>query len=278
MSAAARNGYREAWVRFGNWCKRKSRLTANPFIGVPKADEKADPLRKRRALNENELRQLLKVAGLRPLAERGRETVSRDNDEQENKASRRGWTKAALTLDTIDAAAERARIVLADKPDMIADLEQLGRERALIYKTLVLTGLCKGELASLTVGQLELDSEPAYAVLHAADEKNRQGSGIPLRADRADDLRQWIADKLEAVRSEPIRIDAAIPVRLPADTPLFNVPTGLVRILNRDLQAAGIPKRDERDRTIDVHAMRHLWHAAKQRRYNPANRTSGYAA
>ena len=38
--------------------------------------------------------------------------------------------------------------------------------------------------------------------------------------------------------------------------PLFTVPAGLVRILNRDLQAAGIDKADERGRTIDVHALR----------------------
>jgi integrase len=30
----------------------------------------------------------------------------------------------------------------------------------------------------------------------------------------------------------------------------------LVRILDRDLRAAGIPKRDDRGRTVDVHAMR----------------------
>ena len=37
------------------------------------------------------------------------------------------------------------------------------------------------------------------------------------------------------------------------------MPTGLIRILDRDLKAAGIPKRDERGRTIDVHAMRHTF-------------------
>lgn len=50
---------------------------------------------------------------------------------------------------------------LAKRSDVIAELEQLGRERALIYKTLLLTGLRKGELASLTVGQLNLDAEYA---------------------------------------------------------------------------------------------------------------------
>ena len=38
--------------------------------------------------------------------------------------------------------------------------------------------------------------------------------------------------------------------------PLFDVPTGLIRILDRDLQAAGILKRDDRGRTVDMHAMR----------------------
>jgi len=46
---------------------------------------------------------------------------------------------------------------------------------------------------------------------------------------------------------------------LSADTPLFTVPRGLVRILDRDLQLAGIPKVDERGRTVDVHALRHTF-------------------
>ena len=35
------------------------------------------------------------------------------------------------------------------------------------------------------------------------------------------------------------------------------MPSGLVRILNRDLAAAGIPKVDERGYSVDVHALRH---------------------
>ena len=45
-------------------------------------------------------------------------------------------------------------------------------------------------------------------------------------------------------------------LRLPASTPLFRVPSGLARILDRDLAVAGIPKRDERNRVVDVHALR----------------------
>jgi len=46
---------------------------------------------------------------------------------------------------------------------------------------------------------------------------------------------------------------------LPPDAPLFTVPKGLVRILDRDLLLAGIPKVDERGRTVDVHALRHTF-------------------
>ena len=41
-----------------------------------------------------------------------------------------------------------------------------------------------------------------------------------------------------------------------ADTPLFDVPEGLGRILDQDLKLAGIPKKDDRGRTVDVHSFR----------------------
>jgi integrase len=67
--------------------------------------------------------------------------------------------------------------------------DAVGRERALIDKTLVLTGLRKNELATLTVAQLRLDRPTAYLELDAADEKNREGNDVIVRADLASDLR-----------------------------------------------------------------------------------------
>src|SRR5262249_35997282 len=131
-----------------------------------------------------------------------------------------------------------------------------GRERALIYKTLVLTGLRKGELASLTVGQLDLTPGAEYLQLDAADEKNRQGNAVPLRADLAADLRNWLSGKLAVRQAQAHSEGRPVPIRLPADTPVFKVPTSLRLSLDRDLKAAGIPKRDDRGRTVDVHAMR----------------------
>src|SRR5262249_37882113 len=101
--------------------------------------------------------------------------------------------------------------------------------------------------------------EVAFGQVEAADEKNREGNAIPVRDDLADDLRQWLAHKLARLQAEALRTGAPIPARLPPDTPVFNVPSRLVMILNRDLCLAGIPKRDDRGRTLDVHALRHTF-------------------
>ena len=143
-------------------------------------------------MTEAELLKLLQVARLRPLAEFGRETLAVDASEAEASGKRRkrsNWTYKPLTLDALPAAVERARERLADNLDFVAEQEQLGRERALIYKTLVLTGLRRGELASLTVAQLELVGPMPFVLLNSANEKNRQGSTIPLRRDLAAELR-----------------------------------------------------------------------------------------
>jgi integrase len=255
MSPVTRNCYRESMVCFGNWCRRTRRLTNNPFEDLPRAVQNGDRRHQRRALTEAELLRLLKVARLRPFAEYGRE-VAKKAAAKRSRSSRATWSREPLTFDDLDAAVERARAALIDNPDLIAELEAVGRERELMYKTLVLTGLRKGELASLTVGQLDFSGPVAYAVLNPQDEKNRKGSNIPFRADLATEISSWLVDRLAESQSEARWRKQPIPVRLPASTPLFNVPSGLTRIFDRDLAVAGIPKRDERNRVVDVHALR----------------------
>ena len=50
----------------------------------------------------------------------------------------------------LEVAARRGREALRGRSDYLARLDRLGGERSLIYKMMVLTGLRKGELASLT--------------------------------------------------------------------------------------------------------------------------------
>ncbi len=221
VSASVYNGYVEAWVAFGNWMIGKringrrsnmqgeKRLLVNPFGGIGKRDKSQDRRRVARAMTEAELSRLLKSARERPVV--AAETV------------RRGPNKG-----------ERL-IVLSD--DRRAKLERLGAERALIYKTAILTGLRKGELRSMSVCDLSFGDVP-FVKLQARNEKNRQGSTLPIRSDLAAELRTWIAGKSST-------------------DPVFRVPSGLLDILDKDIEAAGIPKIDAEGRVVHFHALRH---------------------
>jgi integrase len=213
MSARSRNAYLEGVNAFCNWCVGSDpiRMRANPFASIPRSNVKADPRRRRRSLKEEELIWLLNVAVSRPL--------------HDARMVRRGKKNGTAIADL--------------RPETVFRLERLGRERALVYKTLILTGLRKGELASLTLAQLELTTSPARIHLKAADEKNREGSVLPVRSDLATDLAAWIAE-------------AGL---TPTDN-VFTIPSALRKILDRDLKAAAIPKRDDRGRTVDVHVLR----------------------
>jgi integrase len=253
MSARTRNSYLTAAAAFANWCADPDirRLLRNPFEGIGKLNEKADQRRKRRAMAEAEMIQLLRVARERPLLE-------------------------ALTVRKGPRKGERYANV---RDDVRQRLELIGQERALIYKTLVLTGLRKGELASLAVAQLSLEGPSPFAELDAADEKSGEGNTLPLRADLAEDLREWLAGKLRRLQEEARLRGQAVPRQLPPETKVFDVPDKLSKILNRDLKAAGIPKRDERGRVLDVHALRHTYgDVAEQRRRVAADGPGGHAA
>jgi integrase len=250
-SARTVNAKLATLTAWGNWLVESGRLTANPFARLRKLDEADDVRRQRRALTADEIDRLLIVARLRPLAQFGRPTLRIVDDSRPAK-SRATWKRAELTFDTIVDAAERGRARM--RPDAAEQFDGLGRERALIYRVLVTTGLRRGELAALTVGDVLLDDDRPAIVLRGADAKNGKRATLPLRADVAGELRAWIDDKAEAVCRQ--RVGVAGVVRAIDDVPLFDVPDKLVRILDRDLAAAGIPKRDDRGRTVDVHAMR----------------------
>jgi integrase len=221
VSAAVYNGFVEAWVAFGFWCIGKrmagkrfhfngeKRLLVNPFEGMRRRDAKQDRRRVARALTENELVNLLDATKRRPL--------------QDAMTIRTGANKDAIAA---KVSSERQR-----------KLEQLGMERALIYKTFVLTGLRADELRTLTISDLSFGDVP-FIKLRYSNEKNRKGSTIALRSDLATELRAWIAGR---ERTELV----------------FNVPSGILRIMNRDLAAAGIPKVDADGCVVHIHALRH---------------------
>ncbi len=240
MSPGSRNDFRQELLTFANWCVRTQRLIENPFALVPRANAKVDPRRKRRALTEDEIKRLLYVARRRPLAEHGRPSQKRTKGRPRSKHSRRTWQFAELNYVSLEAAVTVARRRLLGNLKFRRQLIDLGVERELIYKTMLLTGLRRGELASLKVRQLHLEGKNPFVELAAANEKNRKGSRIPLRRDLAAEIRGWI--------NSQGKVDPQAPV--------FSVPKHLLKALDRDLRVAEIQKVDEHGRTVDVHALR----------------------
>ena len=219
------------WWAFCTWAVSNQRLASNPLAGLSKADE-THVRRQRRALSSDELGALLEAAETRPL--RDAQTI------------RRGKNRGRQLAKVSESENER--------------LVSLGRERALTYKTLVYTGLRKGELASLTVADVRLDEATPFLQLSASHSKNGQAAQIPLRADLADELRAYLAAKLEAYRQNTLADGRSeIPVVLPGGTPLFSIPRDLIRVFDRDLAAAGIAKTDAAGRTVDIHCLRHTF-------------------
>ena len=233
-------------MAFCNWCVETDRLAVNPLARLCKADEHSDRRHTRRALTEVGVARLLKAARLRPVAEFGRLTIHKPKEECRG---RRTWYQQPLAYENLEAAYQRGLAKLADRPDELADLEFEGRQRALMYRILLTTGLRKGELLSLTIGRMMLDDPQPHAVLLAKDEKAGRGAKIPLRSDVVAEVREYLDLWL---RREGWKLP-------PLGRKLFEVTYNLTGMFNRDLAAASIPKRDERGRVLDVHALRHTF-------------------
>ena len=228
LGPRTRNRYRSAVVALAGWCVKSGRLSANKLTALPVANEKADRRRQRRALDESEISRLLDAAERRPLIE-------------------------AMT---VRRGRNKGKLLASVKPDAKDRLIRLGRERRLIYLTLLSTGLRKSELRSIRVHQVILNGDQPGIDLLADDEKNSEGSYIPLRADVVDELRKWLDDRRRERADQDVLKFNAGPEDSRADELLFRVPDGLGKIFNKDIELAGIAKRDERGRVVDIHALR----------------------
>ena len=156
------------------------RLDSDPLLVLRLVETETDIRRRRRAFTEPELQRLLDVARTRPV--RDAETLRR--------GERKGEQAAKL------------------KPEYRATLERRGHERALIYKTLVLTGLRKGELTALRWADVDLDGETAWLTVRAETAKNKRNESIPIRDDLLTSLRAW---RTECGTPEPTSLVFEVP-------------------------------------------------------------------
>jgi integrase len=212
MDAApnTRKKHHSAMSGFVKWLFKRKRIERNFMLTVDVPT--GDVVTKVRSLDANELQRLLNTARERPL--------------REDLLIRRGARKGQLL----------ARV----RPEIRAMREREGRERGLLYKTSMLTGLRKGELERLRVGFIDFNHSP-YPILDLPAEatKNKKPAKLLLLPGFAEELRQWVQDTGKGEQDL-----------------LFNVPDKLNLIFQRDLRAAGIDVQDKKGAVAKFRSLR----------------------
>jgi integrase len=209
--SSTRNHYLGTIKAFARWCFETKRMGENVLGSI--ARSRGEIRRRRRALTEDELVRLIRAARARPL--------------QEVLTIRSGKRRGERVADT-------------RRPETRARVERLGWERSLIYKTLVFTGLRRGELDALQACHLKLDGPRPHLALPGAMTKNGEIANLPLRQDLAEDLRRWLEATGKSGTDQVLKVNR-----------------NFYKVLRLDLKMAGIPYKDQQGRTIDVHALRH---------------------
>jgi len=111
-----------------------------------------------------------------------------------------------------------------------------GHKRAMIYRLAVESGARANEIRQLRKADFDFDNYTVTVRDHTA--KNRSEKTLPLRPDTAAEIREMLSRKL-------------------SDAQAFKVPGKPIDMLRPDLEAAGIPYRDDAGRYADFHSLRH---------------------
>jgi integrase len=222
QAARTKNMHRRIAVMFFNWLEENGRVPMNPIGGKKVKTFKIqakDRKRKRRGLQVDELRRLLVVAREQPLKDA---RIGRGG-----RPRRDGKRKEARPAEL--------------KPKTIAKLERRGRERELLYRIAIYTGLRRKELSYLRISHLHLDLDQPLIDLPGEYTKNGNPARIPLVPSLVTELRSWIADTARRAKD-----------------PVLTVPckSNLSKIHRRLLVQAEIVYKDEEDRYADFHSLR----------------------
>jgi integrase len=111
-----------------------------------------------------------------------------------------------------------------------------GPDRALLYRLAAETGIRRGELMQLTVGDFDLVGLTITVPAKVA--KSGKERVVPLSPNMASRLRQGFSSKLPTARA-------------------IDVPDRTAEMLRVDLEAAGLPYKDDRGHCFDFHSLRH---------------------
>jgi integrase len=117
-----------------------------------------------------------------------------------------------------------------------------GPERALLYRLALETGLRQNELRSLTRRSFGLTAAKPTVTVQAAYSKRRRDDVLPLRPELAGELKAFLL------------------LHTP-EAPAFRMPVKrtMSHAFRADVDASGVPWRDDTGRVADFHALRHTF-------------------
>ncbi len=154
-------------------------------------------------------------------------------------------------LKRFDATPKTVRRAITPE-EIMRLLEVAPEHRRIFYETAFCSGLRAKELKSLTVHDLDLRRGGLH--LHAKWTKNRMAGFQPLPSAVLEHLNGFVESGQAAAlyRRNYIRHDTKYEY---PEEPLLYVPSNTSRMIERDLEAAGIPKWTEEGK-VDFHALR----------------------
>lgn len=202
------------------WAERVGLIAQSPIERMPRLPEtEATKRYRRRAMSEDEIARILAAA---------------EADDRKNENAARGWSRAKGTLRALGAPRPRV-------------------PQAPLFRFLLEAATRYGETVRVTWADLDLE---AWSVtLRAETTKAGRSRTIPIREDIAREL-AGLREIHERVLGRGIG---------PRD-PVFRTPDGagwceptnnIMRIFDRLLEIAEIPRLDEQGRKLDLHSLRH---------------------
>jgi len=155
--------------------------------------------------------------------------LEKRNEKTESRRKRR-----ALSLDELKGLLQAAR-----KGAVVHGMT--GKDREVLYRVAMETGLRWSELRSLKVSSFSLETEPPTVRIEAAYSKHRQEDVLPLRAETVALIREYLSMAFPGNPAFPMWKRRG------------------AEMMRKDLEAAGIEYVDEDGKYADFHSLRHSY-------------------